>query len=160
VTNLVEINELAAAIVQRTAPAMRRKLLGRIAREVRKSQADRIARQVQPDGAAFAPRKEPATSGGKGRKGRKGRKGQLRQKVMFRKLRLARFLKAGAGVGEAWVGFAGRAAAIARVHQDGLDDSPVRGGRKVRYARRVLLGLTDAERSRMLDMLLESVGPT
>lgn len=74
---------------------------------------------------------------------------------MFRKLRPAKFLKAGADAGEAWVGFTGRAAAIARVHEDGLADAPSRGGKNVRYAQRVLLGLTDREQGRIVDLLLQ-----
>lgn len=150
-SDLVAIDDLAGALLQRVAPGARRQLLRRIARDIRKSQSDRIARQIQPDGQRFAPKK---SAGGK------RRKGQLREKVMFRRLRLAKFLKAGADPGEAWVGFAGRAAAIARVHQDGLEDSPTRGAKKVRYARRVLLGLTDAEQERILDTLLEAVTPS
>lgn len=151
-SDLTEINDLAGALLQRVAPAGRRQILRGLARDVRKSQSDRIARQIQPDGTPFAPRKAPAT-------GARARKGQLRQKVMFRKLRMAKFLKAGANDGEAWIGFAGRAASIARVHQDGLSDSPARGAKKVRYARRVLLGLTDAEQAMILDQILAAVTP-
>lgn len=147
-SDLVAIDELAGALLQRIAPGARRQLLRRIARDIRKSQSDRIAKQIQPDGQRFAPKK---SAGGK------RRKGQLREKVMFRKLRLAKFLKAGADTGEAWIGFTGRAAAIARVHQEGLEDSPTRGAKKVRYAQRVLLGLTDGEQERMLDLILSDL---
>ena len=76
---------------------------------------------------------------------------------MFRKLRLAKNLKAGGDANELWIGFAGRASRVATVHQEGLVDAPAPGQRKVRYARRVLLGLTEAERQRILDMLLAHV---
>lgn len=151
--DLTQINDLAAALLQRVSAADRRKLLRATARDVRKSQSDRIARQIQPDGQPFAPRKAPGSGT------RRPRKGQLRSKMMFRKLRMARFLKAGATDGEAWIGFTGRAAAIARVHQDGLDDSPTRGAKKVRYARRVLLGLTGQEEEQFVDMVLASLNP-
>ncbi|MDF2496068.1 phage virion morphogenesis protein [Sphingomonas sp.] len=150
--DLTQINDLAGALLARFAPASRRNLLGRIARDIRKSQADRIGRQLQPDGTRFEPRKAAATSS-------KRRKGKLRQKMMFRKLRLAKFLKAGATPNEAWIGFAGRAASIASVHQHGLTDRPVRGAKKVRYAQRVLLGLTDGEQDRALDLLLDEISP-
>lgn len=150
-SDLTSINDLAAALLRGVAPPARRKLLGRVAREIRKSQSDRIGQQIQPDGQRFAARKaEPQTKA-------RARKGKIRRKAMFSKLRLAKFLKAGADQGEAWIGFTGRAAAIARIHQDGLDDAPNRGGKKVRYARRVLLGLTDSEQDRILDLLLEEV---
>lgn len=150
-SDLNEINDLAGALLRRVAPGARRQLLRRIARDIRKTQSDRIGRQMEPGGKRFALRKALGTG--------KRRKGQLREKVMFRKLRLARFLKAGADQGEAWVGFSGRAAAIARVHQDGLPDSPTRGAKKVRYAQRVLLGLTNGEQDRIIDMILEAVTP-
>ena len=87
------------------------------------------------------------------------KKQTVRQKQMFKKLRLAKSLKAGATDGEAWVGFSGRAAAIARVHQDGGQDSPSPGQAKVRYARRVLLGLTAPENQRLIDIVMEAVAP-
>jgi hypothetical protein len=89
--------------------------------------------------------------------GKLRRKGTIRQKAMFRKLRSARNLRAGSTDREAWIGFSGRAAEIARVHQEGLRDKPSRKGRAVRYAERGLLGVTQAEQSRALDMLLEHV---
>lgn len=92
--------------------------------------------------------------------GKLRRKGTIRQKAMFRKLRNGRNLRAGATDLEAWIGFSGRAAEIARVHQEGLREKPSRKGRAVRYAERGLLGLTQAEQSRALDMLLDHVaGP-
>jgi hypothetical protein len=92
--------------------------------------------------------------------GKLRRKGTIRQKAMFRKLRNGRNLRAGATDVEAWIGFSGRAAEIARVHQDGLRDKPSIKGRAVRYAKRGLLGLTQAEQSHALDMLLDHVTPT
>jgi hypothetical protein len=89
--------------------------------------------------------------------GKLRRKGTIRQKAMFRTLRNGRDLRAGATDVEAWIGFSGRAAEIARVHQDGLRDKPSVKGRAVRYAKRGLLGLTQAEQSRALDMLLDQV---
>ncbi|MES2421462.1 MAG: phage virion morphogenesis protein [Pseudomonadota bacterium] len=91
-------------------------------------------------------------SGGKYR-----RQGSIKQRAMFRKLRNGRNLRAGASDSEAWIGFTGRAAEIAAVHQDGGTDRPSLKSKPVRYAQRKLLGLTDAERSRALDLLLETV---
>lgn len=149
-TELTAIHDLAGALLQSIAPGARRQLLARLGREIRKSQSERIARQQQPDGQRFAPRKAPDSKA-------RRRKGAIRRKAMFRKLRLAKFLKSGASPDEAWIGFTGRAASIARVHQDGLSDAPTRGGKKVRYIQRVLLGLTGAEQERILDLLLEGV---
>jgi hypothetical protein len=89
--------------------------------------------------------------------GKLRRKGTIRQQAMFRKLRNGRNLRVGATDVEAWIGFTGRTAEIARIHQDGLTDKPSLKGRAVRYAKRGLLGLTEAEQSRALDMLLSHV---
>jgi len=91
------------------------------------------------------------------RAGKFRRRGSIKQKAMFRKLRNGRNLRADATDREAWIGFTGRAADIARIHQDGLFDRPAAKAKPVRYAERALLGLTEAERSRALDIFLEHV---
>jgi phage virion morphogenesis protein len=144
------IEQLCRDLLLRTAAPERARLLRTIGRDLRKSQSDRIAAQREPDGAAFAPRRPKPPRPGKGR---------LRQQKMFRKLRMAKSLKTGGNADEAWVGFGGRAARIAAVHQQGMSDAPAPGQPKVRYARRILLGLTDAERSRVLDLILAHVAP-
>ncbi|MFN3944597.1 MAG: phage virion morphogenesis protein [Allosphingosinicella sp.] len=83
------------------------------------------------------------------------RKGRIRRQAMFRRIRSRRFLLTGASDREAWIGFAGRVAQIARIHQEGGTDRPSQGGPSVRYPRRELLGLSEAERTRMLDSLLD-----
>jgi phage virion morphogenesis protein len=139
--------QVATALLRNVEAPARRKLLRTIARDIRKSQSDRIAAQQNPDGTPFEPRRQQATRA-------RARKGRIRKQVMFRKLRMSKHLKAGANDAEAWLGFGGRVARIARVHQEGLADSPAPGMKKVRYARRLLLGLTDPEQERMLDLLL------
>lgn len=89
--------------------------------------------------------------------GKLRRRGGIRRTAMFRKLRGGRFLRADATDSEAWIGFSGRAAEIAQVHQEGLFDTPTMKSKKVRYARRGLLGLTEAERGRAIDILLAHV---
>lgn len=148
---LERIEQLATALLRNVDAPARRKLLRTIARDTRKSQSTRIAAQQNPDGTAFEPRREKT-------KRAPSKKGRIRRKAMFRKLRMAKHLKAGASDAEAWVGFSGSAARIARVHQEGLADSPATGMKKVRYARRVLLGLTDAEQEHVLTLLLGSLG--
>lgn len=85
------------------------------------------------------------------------RQGRIRNQAMFRKLRNGRNLRSDATDQEAWIGFTGRAAEIARVSQEGLSDRPAAKAKPVRYARRVLLGLTAAERGAVLDLLLKHV---
>lgn len=147
------IRDLAEALLVNVTGGVRKRLLRQLATDNRRRQAARMAAQIQPDGSPFAPRKDrPATRA-------RSRRGAIRRQAMFRKLRLARHLKAGATEQEAWVGFAGRAARIARVHQDGARDAPAPGQASVRYATRVLIGLPDADRERLLDLLLEQVAP-
>ena len=94
---------------------------------------------------------------GAGGTGKLRRKGRIRNKAMFRKLRGARTLKSAATDRDAWVGFSGRASAVARIHQEGRKDKPSAKAKPVRYARRVVLGDTEAERRRMLDLMLDHV---
>lgn len=85
------------------------------------------------------------------------RRGSIRRGAMFRKLRGGRHLKSGASDLEIWVGFSGRAANVAGIHNDGLEDRPALKAKPMRYPRRVLLGLTNAERGRVIDLLLTHV---
>lgn len=144
--DLAAVEQLASALLRTVAPPARRKILTAIARDIRRSQSDRIGAQKQPDGSAFAARRPKPR-----------RKGKLRQRRMFSKIRLAKHLRAAATANEATVGFTGPASRIARIHQLGLDDAPAPGMRKVRYARRVLIGLTPAEVERAMDFLIGSI---
>ncbi len=89
--------------------------------------------------------------------GRLRRNGHIRRRAMFRKLASAKNLKWGATDQEAWVGFFGRAADVARVHQEGLRDRPSKHWQPVQYPRRELLGVTESDRARMLDALLNAL---
>jgi len=83
----------------------------------------------------------------------------IRQRAMFRKIRRSGILNAGASDLEAWVGFGGAVARVARIHQFGLRDRPARHAREVRYDRRELLGMTAAEREELLDAVIEHLLP-
>ena len=153
-SDLAQLGEMAGALLRSIAPAERRKLLRTMARDLQASQRARIGRQQAPDGSAYPARRiKPVPT----EQSRLRRRGSIRRTAMFKKLRLARNLKAGASDAEAWVGFVGRAARIARVHQEGLEDAPAKGAKSVRYARRVLLGDTEADRQVLLDILFAHV---
>ncbi|WP_294192283.1 phage virion morphogenesis protein [uncultured Sphingomonas sp.] len=139
------IEQLCRDLLLRVGAAERSKLMRAIGREIRKSQSDRIARQQEPDGAAFAPRRPKKVRAGKGR---------LRAQKMFRKIRMAKNLRSGGNGDEVWVGFGGQASRVATIHQLGLPDAPAIGQSKVRYARRLILGLSEDEQSRMIEFLL------
>jgi len=153
-SDLAQLGEMAGALLRSIAPAERRKLLRTMARDLQASQRARIGQQQAPDGSAYPARRiKPVPS----EQSRLRRRGSIRRTAMFKKLRLSRNLKAGASDAEAWVGFVGRAARIARVHQEGGVDRPSSRQKPVRYAKRVLIGPTAAEEVRLLDMLLAQV---
>lgn len=133
-------------LLQRIEPAARAKLARTVAKDLRRSQQQRIIAQRNPDGSAYAPRKPRKL---------RGKKGHVRRKVkMFQKLRTATYFKAQGDAASATVGFTGRIARIAKVHQRGLKDRAARGAPDVQYEQRELLGLTDAEVEQIRDTLL------
>ena len=149
-SDFADIEALAGGLLRRINTGERSKILRVMARTLRSSQSARIARQQDPDGQPFAARKAQPS-------GRLRRSGTIKRKAMFRKLRNTTNLKAGSTDTEAWVGFSRRAARIARVHQEGLEDTPAKGAKPVRYARRLLLGDTEAERQELLNILFAHV---
>lgn len=134
----------AQGLLSRLEPVERRRLNRKVATDLRRSQGQRIAQQRNPDGSPYEPRKPR----------RDGKKGSIRRRAMFRKLRMARYLRIGATDTELTVGFFGRAGRIARVHQDGLVDRVERGGKSVRYAQRVLLGFNHSDLATIQDAIL------
>lgn len=87
--------------------------------------------------------------------GRLRRRGGLRRRAMFRRLASSRFMKTGTDDQGFWVGFSGKISAIANVHQRGLRDRPSLRAKPVDYPRRELLGVTMADRERLLDLLYD-----
>lgn len=87
-------------------------------------------------------------SGGKIRKRK-----TIREKAMFRKI--GNKIYSGNSDHEAWIGFGGMIASVARVHQYGLTDKPARHARAVQYERRELLGMAAEDREVLLDKVIE-----
>lgn len=81
----------------------------------------------------------------------------IKSRIMFRKLRTYRDLRAGSSATEVWAGYSGRAADIGRVHQDGGLDRPSKNGPRVRYPARRLLGLTPTDIQVIGDMMIGMV---
>ena len=144
---LTALEDWAAPLLRQLQPDARNRLARNLAQQLRRSQQKRIASQRNPDGTPFAPRKQNDL---------RGKQGRVRGKVaMFRKLRTVRYLKA-KGDGDALsVGFTGRIARIAQVHQYGLRDRAEPGTTDVVYARREMLGLTAKEQEIIRDGLLD-----
>ncbi|MEA9488930.1 phage virion morphogenesis protein [Xanthomonas campestris] len=142
-----ELNALetwAAPLLARLQEGERRKLARKIGTALRRSQSQRIGRQQAPDGTPYAPRKEQL----------RDKSGRVKRKKMFAKLRQTKFLKVSASPNEVSVGFVGRVSRIARVHQEGLNESVRPGGPRARYERRVLMGFTADDRQMVYDQLL------
>jgi phage virion morphogenesis protein len=149
VNDLSAVEAWAGALLKQLSPASRRAATREIARELRRSQQTRIGAQKNPDRTGYEPRK--VRSGGKKLRGKRGR---LKRAAMFAKLRNSRWMLIEGNDSGLTVGFAGRVARLARVHQFGEKAAVAPGGPQYRYPSRVLLGLTDAEHEMVRDRLL------
>jgi phage virion morphogenesis protein len=144
--NLEALETWAAVLLHRLEPGERSKLARSIGQELRRSQQKRVMAQENLDGSKFAPRKQ---------RNLRGKQGRVRRKLaMFKKLRTASYLKVRGDSNAVTVGFTGRIARIARVHQFGLKDRAERGAPDVKYDQRELLGFTDSDIDIIRDSLL------
>jgi phage virion morphogenesis protein len=149
--DLCAIEQWAGALLARLQPGQRRILTRKIAQDLRRSQVQRIASQQAPDGAPYAARKQ--------RKNLRGKKGRIkRQKAaMFEKIRTQKNLKIEQDENQLSVGFFGRVARIARVHQEGLTDKVAKKGPVYHYPVRPLLGFSATDQALIRDVLLRHV---
>ena len=146
-SNLEALETWAAVLLDRLAPVERSKLARSIGQELRRSQQKRMMAQENPDGSKFAPRKQ---------RNLRGKQGRVKRKLaMFKKLRTASYLKVRGDSNGVSVGFTGRIARIARVHQYGLKDRAERGAPDVRYEQREVLGFSNADLELVRDRLLK-----
>lgn len=137
------LEDWAARLLGQVEPASRNKLARSIGRALRRSQQQRIIAQQTPNGSKYAPRNL------------RGKQGRVKRKVkMFQKLRTASFLKVRRDGSAISVGFTGRVARIAKVHQYGLKDRAERGTPDVQYKQRELLGFTEADLDLVNGMIL------
>lgn len=146
-TNRLEAPEdWAAGLLGQLEPASRIKLARSVGQALRRSQQQRIIAQQNPDGSKYMPRQQ---------RNLRGKQGRVKRKIkMFQKLRTASFLKVQGDGNTISVGFGGRIAEIARVHQFGLKDRADKSAPNVKYDQRELLGFTDADIDLIRDRLL------
>lgn len=151
-TNRLEaLEDGAAGLLGQLEPASRNKLARSVGQALRRSQQQRIIAQQNPDGSKYAPRKQ---------RNLRGKQGRVKRKLkMFQKLRTASFLRVQGDGNAISVGFTGRIARIARVHQYGLKDRARKGTPEVRYDQRGILGFTDADLDLIRDNLLWNLVP-
>lgn len=148
--DLQQLETWAAPLLAKLQRPARRQLARTIGVELRRAQAKRIASQTAPDGTPYPARKRRAEP-------LRSKRGSIRrrQQAMFPKLRAARWLKIRTTDDGVEVGFFGRVARLARVHQEGLRDRVAPGGPQVQYARRALIGFSAADRDLARDLLLD-----
>lgn len=145
--DLEALEDWAAPLLARLEDSQRRQLARRLATELRRSQRDRIRRQHNPDGTPYEPRRRL-----------RGKAGGIRRRAMFQKLATARYLKTRATANSAAVGFFGRVARIAAIHQYGRRDQVDRNGPAYDYPARELLGYTDRDLALIRDLLIDHLG--
>lgn len=144
-SELDALESWAGGVLSHLSAASRRTVTREIARELQRSQRARIARQLNPDGSAYEKRKPRL----------RNKAGRIRRAAMFVKLRQARYLRAESDANGIAVGFAGRVARLARIHQNGETARVVKDGPQYSYPARVLLGFTDTDREMIRDLLLK-----
>jgi phage virion morphogenesis protein len=149
VDDLTALEAWATPLLQQLSRGEIRRLAVAIARDLRRGQQQRITAQQNPDGSPYEPRKAQP------KRRLRDQVGALRRGAMFSKLRTAKHLLTRADAEGAVVGFVGRAARIAAVHQYGERDQVQPGGPEVQYPARELLGFTPADLERVRDLLLQ-----
>lgn len=145
--DLARLEDWASPLLAALQPAARTKVARRVGMALRRAQQRRIGAQQDPDGTPYAPRRTPSAA--------RRHKGRIKRRAMFVKLRQAKHLRMSASANAVAVGFSGRVARIARVHQEGRIDAVSHGGKRVVYARRRLLGFAPADVELIQRMLLE-----
>ena len=148
---LQALEDWAGALLQRLAPAARRRLAMQVAQQLRRSQQKHMRAEQGPDGAAWEPRKAPTQS-------LRTRRSTLRDTKtgpMMRGLAQAKYLRAQATPTEATVAFADRVQRIATVHHFGETDA-VNNPNPPRYdyPARPLLGISDDDLQAITELLL------
>lgn len=147
--DLQAVEEWLGGLLAKMQPGPRREAFKDVARELRRDQAARIAEQRNPDGSPYEPRKARQA-----KHNLRGKVGRIKRQAMFAKLRTARFLKVESDASSLSIGFVGRAARLASIHQHGESAPVVPGGRNYNYPVRKLLGFTDRNREMIRDKLL------
>ena len=149
--DLDALEDWASVLLSKLEPAARSKLTRSLAQKLRRGQQQRVRQQRNPDGSPYAARKP---------RDLKGKKGRIKRQVrMFQKLPRAGYLKAKGDGQSITVGFTGRVARIARVHQYGLKDRAEADAPEVKYKQRQVLGLAKFDLDLIRDGLLAHLKP-
>ncbi|OTG65927.1 phage virion morphogenesis protein [Acinetobacter silvestris] len=144
--NIEHLANYLQPLLQRLSIGERSKLAKKIGRDLRENQKKRITSQQNPDGSSYVPR----------RKRLREQKGKIKKK-MFTKLKSNTNLKILSNPDTIAIGFVGRIARIADVHQRGLKDRAERNAPNVIYPKRELLGFTDQDIKLIEDSFLKHI---
>lgn len=145
-SNVEDLATHLQPLLEGLSAGARARLAKLIGRDLRKSQSKRISEQKNPDGSGYTPR----------RKRLRDQKGKIKRK-MFTKIKNTSNLKVLSNADSIAIGFVGRVARIARVHQEGLKDRAEKGAPDVVYPKRELLGFTDQDIKLVEDSFLKHI---
>lgn len=145
-SNVLELANYLQPFLERLSMGERARLAKQIGRDLRKSQGKRISEQKNPDGSSYTLR----------RKRLREQKGKIKRK-MFTKIKNTSNLKVLSNADSIAIGFVGRVARIARVHQEGLKDRAEKGAPDVVYPKRELLGFTEQDIKLVEDSFLKHI---
>jgi phage virion morphogenesis protein len=135
------LDDALTAFANTMLPSKRRKLMKRLADELKRVNQRRMAAETDPDGTKWPERKKPPRGGGSAK--------------MMQGLR--RKLKASSSADSATIGFPGRSGKIALIHQKGLLDAVSEGGPRIRYEVRELIGLAGGDLQVLERLILEGI---
>lgn len=142
--NLHEVDAWLDALLAKLEPAERKKMLGEVARDVRRIQQGNMTAQRAPDGSAWEPRRVSART----------KPGRIKRK-MFVKLKTAKYLKTKATGDCAEVAFVPAVQRLARVHHYGLRDRVSKHSIMIKYKERKLIGLNDINKGLINEILMK-----
>ena len=145
-SNVLELANYLQPLLEQLSMGERARLAKQIGRDLRKSQGKRISEQKNTDGSSYTPR----------RKRLREQKGKIKRK-MFTKIKNTSNLKVLSNADSIAIGFVGRVARIARVHQEGLKDRAEKGAPDVVYPKRELLGFTEQDIKLVEDSFLKHI---
>ena len=157
-TDFADIDLRIASLLEQVAAPGRKAIARKLGTELRRANGKRIRDNIEPDGGAMIPRQPRAR--GKGLRARIGPEA-LRGEKMFRDAGGVKFLRARPTDQGAKIGFAGAMARIMAVHQFGQSDTVTRdpASPRAKYPIREVLGITDADRAKILDLLAAHFAP-
>lgn len=146
-SELQPLHNRLETLIAGLTPQKRSQLAKEIGRELAKSQRQRITRQQNPDGSGYAPRRPRRIS---------SKRGKIKPKAMFAKLKTARLMKTQSSANGVEIGYSGRNAFIAEVHQYGkMARVHPRFDLKVQYERRELLGFSESDVAMIEELVIQ-----